>query len=271
MKHLIAVVAIVGCGGGSHAMPTIDGAPSVDARGVAIDAASSVPADPLAFTADEPFTMSGSFVDVPASYDASHQTPTTLLVWLHGCQGFASGDIYTVSPSGRSWISLAVGGEEGGCWDPNTEVPLVLAAMTELATHFNLKPRGIVLGGYSSGGDLAYRTMFDNAARFAGLVVENTSPYRDTGSSQTASLAAAAWKFNVVHLAHLQDDTYTIAGVRAETDTMIAAGFPLTRIEVDGGHYDAPDAIENNHAVPGTTADLATYLFPPLDAGWTAP
>jgi hypothetical protein len=43
------------------------------------------------------------------------------------------------------------------------------------------------------------------------------------------------------------------------------------RIEVDGGHYDAAGAIENGHAVPGTSADIATYLFPFLEAGWTSP
>ena len=70
---------------------------------------------------------------------------------------------------------------------------------------------------------------------------------------------------------YAQDDTYPIAGVRTETDAMIAAGFPLVRVELDGGHYDDAGAIENGHAVPGTSADIATYLFPYLDAGWTAP
>jgi len=45
----------------------------------------------------------------------------------------------------------------------------------------------------------------------------------------------------------------------------------MKRIEVDGGHWDDPGAIENGHSVPGTDADLATYLFPYLSAGWTAP
>jgi hypothetical protein len=103
------------------------------------------------------------------------------------------------------------------------------------------------------------------------VLVENSSPYRDTGSTESASLAAASWKFNAVHLAHLQDTTYPIDGVRTETDSMTAAGFPVKRIEVDGGHYDDPGAIENGHLVPDTTADLATYLLPYLSAGWTAP
>jgi hypothetical protein len=248
-----------------------------DDASIAPDAAStsSFPTDPIAFTAEDPFTLDSgttNYVFVPSSYDATHHTPTTLFVWLHGCGGFSSGDIWTVSPGGtQSWISLAVGGAEGSCWDVDGDPARVLAAIDELATHFNIAPHHIILGGYSSGGDLGYRTAFYDASRFAGVLAENTSPFRDTGSSMAASLAAASWRFNVVHLAHLQDDTYPIAGVRSETEAMIAAGFPLMRIEVDGGHYDDAGAIENGHAVPGTSADLATYLFPYLDMGWTSP
>ncbi|MEO6418653.1 MAG: hypothetical protein ABIP39_04560, partial [Polyangiaceae bacterium] len=236
---------------------------------------SSVPPAPIAFTKNAPFTVNSgttNYVYVPTAYDDTHHTPITLLVWLHGCGGMSSGDIYTVSPGGsQSWISLAVGGQEGNCWDVDNDPARVLAAIADLETHFNIKPKGVILGGSSSGGDLTYRTAFYNAGMFAGIVIENSSPFRDTGSTMAASLAAASWKLNVVHLAHLQDTTYPIAGVRTETDSLTAAGFPMTRIEVDGGHYDNAGAIENGHAVPGTSADIATYLFPYLGMGWTAP
>jgi hypothetical protein len=236
---------------------------------------STVPTNPIAFQAEMPFLLADSqgnyWADVPASYDPSHQTPTTLFVWLHGCGGYSEGDIYTVSPEGRDWISIAVGGREGDCWDPNADQSKVLAAIADVETHFNVDRHRVILGGYSSGGDLSYRLAFYDADQFAGVLAENTSPFRDTGSTESASLAAAAWKFNVVHLAHLQDTEYPIAGVREETDAMIAAGFPLQRIEVDGGHYDEPGEIENGHAVPGTDADLITYLLPYIDAGWRSP
>jgi acetyl esterase/lipase len=237
---------------------------------------SSVPTAPVSYIPDTVFTLSSPlttyWVDVPAGYDSSHATPITLLVWLHGCGGYASGDIYSVSPAAsRQYISVTVGGREGACWDVNADTAKVLAAIADVKTHFNINPRRVILGGYSSGGDLAYRVAFYNAKSFAGVLIENSSPFRDTGSSSSASLAAAAWKFNVVHLAHLQDTTYGIAGVRAETDAMQNAGFPMTRIEVDGGHYDEAGAIENGHAVPGTVADLATYLLPHLTDGWLAP
>ena len=104
----------------------------------------------------------------------------------------------------------------------------VLAAIANVKTHFNVDPRHVVIGGYSSGGDLAYRTAFYNANTFAGLLAENTSPFRDTESSAADSIAAASWKFNVVHLAHTGDDTYPIDGVQQEINALKDAGFPVT-------------------------------------------
>ena len=242
---------------------------------------SSVPSDPINYTPDTVFTVDSgttNWVVVPSSYDSTNQTPMTLLVWLHGCEGYAAGDIYMVSPTlsgaAQDWISLAVGGTEGGCWDPDNDGAKVTAALANLRTHFNINATGVVLGGYSSGGDLGYRMIFDHTNMFAGLIAENTSPFRDTGSTQAQSLAAATWKINILHLAHLEDGVYPIDGVRAETDAVSAAGFSLTRIERHGGHYDNANADVypgSDQPVPGTTTDLQTYLLPALDAGWHTP
>jgi len=271
----IWIVLVGACGNAGRAAPDADSPAAdaqADAKPSAPDARSSVPKDPIAYTKNDPFQVGEDWVYVPDAYDDTHQTPITLLVWLHGCYGYSSGDVWTVSPGGaQSWITIAPGGAEGGCWDMTNDPARVIASIDTLATHFNIAPKRVVIGGYSSGGDLTYRTAFYNADRFAGAIVENTSPFRDTGSSKSASLAAASWKFRVVHVAHLQDDTYPIAGVRAETDAMTAAGFPMMRIEVDGGHWDDAGAIENGHAVPGTAADIHTYLLPKLDDGWMAP
>jgi hypothetical protein len=240
---------------------------------------STVPTAPIAFEDEVPLLQAdpaGNYwTDVPSSYDPTHQTPTKLLVWLHGCGGESAGDIYTVSPETvgpekrpRDWISIAVGGREGECWDVNDDGPAVLAAIADVETHFNIDRHRVILGGYSSGGDLSYRLAFYDADQFAGVLAENTSPFRDTGSTQQASLAAAAWKFHVVHLAHLQDTEYPIAGVRQETDAMIAAGFPLERIELPGDHYNEVGEKPN---IPGTDADLIHYLLPHIDDGWTSP
>ncbi len=232
---------------------------------------SSVPPNPIQFSKETVFTLSSAqsnyWIFVPSSYDETHRTPTELFVWLHGCGGQASGDIYTVSPggAGQGYISIAVGGREGDCWDPNSDQTKVLAAITSVESHFNVDPHRVVIGGYSSGGDLAYRTAFYHAKTFAGLLAENTTPFRDTGSTQSASLAAATWKFHVVQLAHTEDDVYPIDTVRRETDALAAAGFPVQRIERPGHHYD------NSTADSGTDHDLQTLLLPHLGDGWRSP
>jgi pimeloyl-ACP methyl ester carboxylesterase len=233
----------------------------------------SFPTAPITFTKGTPFLLNSSagpyYVYVPTSYDSTHNTPIALLAWGHGCGGNAQGDCWKISPGGsQNYISLSLGGRDGACWDPSTDMAKMMAAIADIKIHFNIAPQKTVIGGYSSGGDLAYRTAFYHASSFAGVVIENSTPFRDTGSTQANSLAAASWKFNVYHLAHLQDTVYPIATVRAETNAMIAAGFPVTRVEVDGGHWDNAGAIENGHTVPGTDADLATYVLPQMKNGW---
>lgn len=236
----------------------------------------SVPPEPIPFAAGEVFSLASSaspyWIYVPEGYDATHETPTTLFVWLHGCGGYGRWDIYNVSPGGdQDWISIAVGGREGQCWSMADSPATVNAAIADVKRHFNVDPREVILGGYSSGGDLAYRMAFSDAGSFAGVLAENTAPFRDTGSSAEDSLAAASWKFNVVHLAHLQDTTYPIARVRAEIAAMVDAGFPVTLIERPGNHWDDPGAPVNGAPVPGTNADLIDLLLPYLGHGWRSP
>jgi len=230
----------------------------------------SRPRNPVPFTKGQSFKLGNYWLFVPASYDESHNTPTTLYVWMHGCGGFSSGDIATVSPGGaQSWISLTPDGREGQCWNSSTDVPIVMNALADVKTHFNINPRRVVLGGYSSGGNLAYRTAFYNARSFAGVIAEDTGPFTGTGSTQQASLAAAAWKFNVVHIAHTGDQSYPIGTVRQETGAMQAAGHPVQLIERPGTHYD-PDTPEDN-PTSGTDHDLRTLGLPHLNDGWLSP
>jgi CARDB len=226
--------------------------------------ANTVPAHPVPYDTGDathlPGTGSDYWVFVPGAYDATHQAPTQLFVWMHGCGGESSGDIYTISDPSQAYITLSLGGRDGACWDPGADQAKVLAAIADVEDHFNIDQRRIVIGGYSSGGDLAYRTAFYNAYTFAGVLAENTSPFRDTGSTQQQSLAAAAWRFHVVHLAHTEDTTYPIDGVRSEVGALQAAGFPTTLIERPGEHGDAQ-----------TDTDLQQLLLPHLGDGWTAP
>jgi predicted esterase len=231
---------------------------------------STFPTAPITVTKNSVVTLSSSAgpysLYVPTSYDATHNTPTKVLVWLHGCGGAAYGDAWTVSPGGtQSWVSVSVGGRDGACWNVSTDATFALAALDDVKRRLNVDPRRVVIGGYSSGGNLAYRTAFYNAKRFAGVIAENTSPFYGTGSSQSASVAAAAWKLNVAHLAHLSDTVFQIGTVRAETDALTTAGFPQTRVERSGTHWDADTTSS------GTNYDLRTRLLPYLDAGWVAP
>ncbi len=230
----------------------------------------TTPTDPIAFQKDTVFSLtdpqSNYWIFVPDAYDAANTTPIKLFVWMHGCGGEGSGDIYTISPGGdQSYIAISIGGREGDCWDPNVDQDKVLAAIADVETHFNIDRHRVVIGGYSSGGDLAYRTAFYHSTMFAGLLAENTSPFRDTGSTAAESLAAASFKFHVVHLAHTEDETYPIAGVRSELAQLKGAGFPVQVIERPGDHYD------DSTATSGTDHDLQTYLLPHLTDGWRSP
>ena len=92
----------------------------------------------------------------------------------------------------QGYIAISIGGRDGGCWSVNTDTPKVLAAIVDVSKHFNINPRKVDLGGYSSAGDLAYRVGFEHASLFAGLLVENSDPFRDTGTTQAALLASAS-------------------------------------------------------------------------------
>lgn len=233
-------------------------------------ASSTFPAAPITVSKNTVVTLESSaspyFLFVPDAYDASHNTPSKVFVWLHGCGGYGSNDASMVSPGGsQSWITVSVGGREGACWNSSTDSTIVLAALDDVKRRLNVDPRQVVIGGYSSGGNLAYRTAFYNARRFAGVLAENTAPFYGTGSSESASIAAAAWKLNVVHLAHASDTTYRIADVRTETEALRSSGFPATLLERAGSHWDSDTASS------GTNYDLRTYVLPYLDAGWSAP
>jgi hypothetical protein len=241
-----------------------------------------IPTAPLSYTPEEPFLVNDPagfyWADVPQAYDPSNLTPITLFVWMHGCGGESGGDIYTVSPETvggtaipRNWISISIGGRDGECWDPDTDGALVYAAIEDAETHFNVDRHRVILGGYSSGGDLGYRMIFYNSDYFAGLLAENTAPFRDTGSAPVDSLGAAGYKFPVAHLAHLQDAEYPINQVRGEIDLMISAGFPVELLELDGEHFNEPGEVVNGHKVGGTDADLINFLLPFLEAEWRSP
>ena len=226
-------------------------------------ASPSFPTNPIAFTKNAVFTTNSgqtNWVYVPNGYDSTHNTPMTLFVWLHGCGGQNQYDVSMVSyMTNQSWITLAPGGRETTCWSNTaTDGPKILAAIAELKTHFNVNPRSVVLGGYSSGGDVGYPLLFQNANMFAGGLFENTAP---NGSSADT----AAWKVNIVHLAHTGDTTYPISAAITWVTALQNKGFPVLLIQKAGTHYD------NDNGAFGTQYDLRTFLLPHLNDGWLSP
>jgi predicted esterase len=199
----------------------------------------------------------------------SQATPSPLFVWLHGCGGQAEGDLWTIAPpatrASQSYLAISLGGRDGECWQVDLDGPKLLAAVKDVQRYLNVDVHRIYVGGYSSGGDMAYRHGFENAGTFAGILVENSDPFRDTGSTAAALMAAAAWKINVGHVAHLSDATYPIATVRSSFATLSANGFPATLVEKPGTHFD-PDS-----GTTGTNYDLIHSLLPFLGLGWRAP
>lgn len=228
----------------------------------------TMPSNPIAFTKNAVFTTNSgqtNWVYVPNGYDSTHNTPSRLFVWLHGCGGQSQFDVSMVSyMPNQDWISLAPGGRETTCWSGlSTDGPKILAAIADLKTHFNIDPKRIILGGYSSGGDIGYPLLFQNSGMFAGGIFENTGP----NSAALTAAKTTPWKFNIAHLAHLSDTTYPIANARTQMTTLRNAGFPVNLIEKPGTHYD------NDNGTTGTQYDLRTFLLPilpSLNESWAA-
>ncbi|MCK9248362.1 MAG: hypothetical protein M0P31_05215 [Solirubrobacteraceae bacterium] len=230
-------------------------------------APAAIPARQVPFTVDDALGRYWAFV--PTDYDAA--TPTRLLVWLHGCGGNSEGELWNVGdyyPDLR-YIAIAPDGSDGGCWSMTTHPRRVTTAIADAIARFNVDPRRVVIGGYSSGGDLSYRTAFHNAKTFAGLLAINTSPFRDTASTAAASLAAATWRFPVHHIAHVGDATYPIGPVRTEIQAVTAAGHPVTFDERPGGHWQDVTGDPMN---PGTSETIRDLLVRPgMARDWTSP
>lgn len=198
---------------------------------------------------------------VPASYSPSQ--PMRAIVGLHGCgDNMANFARWGVNPfdtrSTQDHIGISVGGESGGnkCWSMGGDDDKVLAAVDDLAKCFWIHRAKVVVAGFSSGGQLAYRVGMKHADRFAGILIEHASLYA-ADSNPDGLLAGAAWKINVAHRAATGDTVFPIAKVRADWTKTTAAGFPLVTTETGGGH-------------DGSSNDWTGWLIP-QSAGWTKP
>lgn len=194
---------------------------------------------------------------LPASYTGA---PTRLFVGLHGCgddaESFAE---WAVNPSAtrieQDYIGISV--EEssgGGCWSED-EIPLVLRAIEDVSRCVYVHQKRIVVGGYSSGGELSYVIGLRHASRFSGILVENASLSRAGDSDEL--IEGASRLIPIAHIAHTGDGSYPIEDVREDWDRLRSAGFPIDTAEVEGDH-------------DGETEDWSLWLLPRM-AEWESP
>jgi hypothetical protein len=142
---------------------------------------------------------------------------------------------------------------------------IVMNAIAYMKTRFNIDPLKVFIGGYSGGGDMAYYVAFSDSRTFAGVIAENTNPWRDNPFRNSPGAAfsanASGWKFNVAHLYHTNDENYTKAETENALDTMRDNGYPVNRSKQPGSHSDV-----------NTASDLRAW-FPHWiqSADWEAP
>ena len=220
-----------------------------------------LPTTPFAFNAGSVTKIGDHSVFVPENYSTDHSVPTQLFVWMHGCGGVAECDVWNVSARGsQDWITLSVGGRDGQCWNVDRDGALVLGAIEGVRNRLRIDPSRVVLGGYSSGGDLAYRVAFEHPELFSGILVSNTAPFTDSGASARGLAQAATIRVPIVQVAHLGDTTYPIAEVRSQIEELRSAGYRVALVERAGPHFEA-DGLDY-----GTNYDTRTYLLPVLSA-----
>ncbi len=198
---------------------------------------------------------------VPASYSPS--APMRVIVGMHGCGddalNFAK---WGVNPfptrAKQQHIGISVSGESGNnkCWSMGGDDDKVLAAVEDLAKCFWVNRSKVVVAGFSSGGQLAYRVGMMKASSFAGILIENSGLYA-AGAPSASLIAGAAWKIHVAHRARTSDSVFPIAKVKADWQSLSAAGFPVVTSELAGGH-------------DGNSDDWASWLIP-QSASWVAP
>jgi len=285
MGLVVALLAGIGCAEASSSPERLTGGSDAPTSATASDGTESAPAEPAGnpvasptkpkddpgpapkgcslqkdgdgfFTRDTGTTKYVGYV--PASYDGS---PTRLLVGLHGC-GDAAYNFATwaVAPwatrDSQTYIGISVDGASGGgnCWD-GSDAKKVLAAIDDVASCLYVHKQKVVLAGFSSGGMLAYSVALQNADRFAGLLVLNST--LSWAGNADALLGNAAYKLPIAHRAHTQDSVFPINTVRSDWNRIRAAGFSLQTNEVSGDH-------------DGTSDDWTDWLLPQMES-WQAP
>lgn len=206
-------------------------------------------------------TSLGSYVGyAPASYDGTK--PVELVVAMHGC-GDNAYNFATWGPNpydGRATqqhIGISIDGATGnnGCWAKGADDAKILAAIDDVMSCFWVHKHRVVLAGFSSGGEIAYRVALMHADRFAGLLVESSGLYAN--SDEDTLVANASYKLPIAHVQHASDTVFNLGTVQADWAKLKTAGFSVTSWVTAGDHN-------------GTSTDWNTMLIP-ASTGWVHP
>jgi len=211
------------------------------------------------FTLTSP--ASSYVVRLPTGYDTAHPRPSRLLVALHGCSDTAFNfATWAAAPlalrAQQNYIAISVGGRDGACWNTGLDGALVAAAIAHVRSCFYVHQERIVLAGYSSGGNLAYKLAMKDALVYAGVLIEHSTLSYSVVNVDNV-LNAAGWKINVGHIAGTNDSVYPISVVRGDRDEIMVHGFPMQYRETSSDHG-------------GSSADWDSYLIP-LMSRWQTP
>jgi predicted esterase len=180
-----------------------------------------------------------------------------LLILLHGCgdkaYNFAT---WAGSPfdnrSKQSYNVVSVGGRDGQCWDLGQDEPKITDELKEAIACFYVDRKRVFLGGYSSGGQLAYQYGLRNAKTFAALLIEHSSiPDRDK------LIAGAAWPITVGAIGAINDSYFPPAVFNADWSALRAKGHVIDTQALPIGH-------------DGRSDDWKNFLLPKMST-WKAP
>ncbi len=174
---------------------------------------------------------------LPKGYDLNAPTAVPLIVMLHGCgdnaQNFVSwGAVPYDLRANQSYIGVAMElGRDGQCWDIGADGPKVMAAIADVRKYFFADQRKITIGGFSSGGILAYKLGLANSTMFSSIMIEHSAP-----DNQGASMAGIARKVPITHNAAVNDGDFPITTVRTDINLFKASGFTVVYTEDQGTH-----------------------------------
>ena len=131
--------------------------------------------------------------------------------------------------------------------------PKVQAAMAEMAACFYVHRKKVTIGGYSSGGELAYQYAFKNAMQFAGILIEHSGiPNQNLPKN-------SAWKLNVAATGGTNDGDYPPSRFNGDWSLLRGLGFPVETQTLPLTH-------------DGNSDEWDQFLIPKMaQAKWVAP